>query len=185
MMALALERLGTLARLIVGRARAGLLRLRGARVGKKSRVGAGARFRLPRRMILGSNVEIEHGVFVKIVDDKAVLEIGNYTFVATGCVMHVAQSVTIGAHSVIGAHVVISDHSHIARRGQRADEQGIRSAPVRIGNDVTIYPQSVITAGVTIGDGGIVSACSLVRKDVPPNTIVAGVPARIIGERTG
>ncbi len=184
-MARAFERFGRLARLLTGRARAVLLRLRGARVGSKTRIGSDVRFRLPRCMTLGSNVEIEHGVYVKIVDEKAILEIGSYAFVATGCVMHVAQSVTIGSHSLIGAHVVISDHAHIAGRGQRTDEQGIRSAAVRIGNDVTIYPQSVITAGVTIGDGGIVSACSLVTKDVPPNTIVAGVPARIIGERTG
>jgi acetyltransferase-like isoleucine patch superfamily enzyme len=180
-----LERLGSLARLIAGRARAGVLRLRGARVGKKSRIGADVRFRLPQRMILGTNVEIEHGVYVKIVNESATLDIGSYTFVATGCVLHIAESVTIGSHTLIGAHVVISDHSHNSGLGQRTDEQGIRSLPVRIGNDVTIYPQSVITAGVTIGDGGIVSACSLVTKDVPPNTIVAGVPARILGERIG
>jgi acetyltransferase-like isoleucine patch superfamily enzyme len=180
-----LERMAGLVRLLAGRARATLLRFRGARVGAKTSIGAGVRFRLPHCVRIGLRVEIEHGVYFKIVSDDAVLEIGDHAFVATGCVMHVSQSVTIGAHSLIGAHVVISDHAHVAGRGQRVDEQGIRSAPVMIGSDVTIYPQAVITAGVTIGDGAIISACSLVTKDIPANTIVAGVPARNIGERSG
>lgn len=181
----ALERLGRLSRLVAGRVRAMFLRLRGARIGTKSQIGTGARFRLPQCMLLGDHVEIEHGVYIKIVSETARLEIGSYSFLATGCVIHAAESITIGSHSLIGAHVVISDHSHVAGRGQRTDEQGIRCAPVAIGNDVTIYPQSVIAAGVTIGDGAIVSACSLVTKDIPPNAIVAGVPARVIGERSG
>jgi acetyltransferase-like isoleucine patch superfamily enzyme len=184
-MAPALDTVGRLTRLIRGRLRAVWLRFRGARVGRKSQIGADVRVRLARCIVLGTNVEIEHGVYIKVVDEKAVLDIGDFSFVGTGCVLHVAQSLTIGSHSLLGAHVVISDHSHVAGRGRRTDEQGIRCAPVRIGSDVTIYPQSVVTAGVTIGDGAIISACSLVTKDVPPLSIVAGVPARVIGERSG
>src|SRR5437016_6290122 len=106
MMARAQERLGGLARLIAGRVRAGMLRIRGARVGSKSQIGANVRFRMPQCMTLGSNVEVEHGVYFKIVSETAVLDIGSYSFVATGCVIHVAQSVSIGAHSVLGAQVV-------------------------------------------------------------------------------
>ncbi|MEC1375469.1 DapH/DapD/GlmU-related protein [Heyndrickxia oleronia] len=52
--------------------------------------------------------------------------------------------------------------------------------PIRIGNDVWIGGSCVILAGVTIGDNSIVAAGSVVTKDVPANTIVAGNPAKIL-----
>jgi len=53
-------------------------------------------------------------------------------------------------------------------------------APVCIGNNVVVYTQSTVLPGVTIGEGATVGACSLVHRDVPPRTFVAGVPARVI-----
>ena len=52
-----------------------------------------------------------------------------------------------------------------------------------IGNDVWIGYEAVVLAGVTVGDGAIIGARALVTKDVPPYTIVGGVPARIIRRR--
>ena len=68
------------------------------------------------------------------------------------------------------------------------DAKDIRSAwdnkgDITIGNDVWIGYEAVILSGVTIGDGAIVGARAVVTKDVPPYTIVAGVPARPIRKR--
>jgi len=52
---------------------------------------------------------------------------------------------------------------------------------VVIGRDVTIGAKSTILPGVVIGDGAVVSAMSLVNKDVPPDTLVGGVPIRVLG----
>ena len=54
---------------------------------------------------------------------------------------------------------------------------------IQIGNDVWIGYEAVVLAGVTIGDGAIVGARAVVTKDVPPYTVVAGVPAKMIKKR--
>ena len=55
--------------------------------------------------------------------------------------------------------------------------------PITVGNDVWIGFEAVIMAGVTIGDGAVIGARALVTKDIPPYTIVGGVPAKPIKKR--
>ena len=171
-------------RLIAARLRAHALRLRGARVGAKCLAGPRLAVQNARGITLGTRVEIEHDVYLKLASSAARLIIGDYTFVGVRCAIHVAASVTIGAHTLIGDSVVIADHTHNSAAAQRMDEQGTRSAAVTIGNDVLINPLVVIIAGVTIGDGAIVGAGAVVTKDVEPYAIVAGIPAKVIGKRS-
>ncbi len=178
-----LDRVHALALLAAGRARAAMLRVRGARIGAKTSIGSFVRTRRPWCITLGSRVEIEHDVFLKIVADDAKLAVGDHAFIGTGSEIDVLQSVTIGAHALIAPNVFITDHTHNTAAGLRLDEQGSRSAPVTIGDDAWIGTRAVILPGVTIGDGAIVGAGAVVTKDVPPNAIAAGVPARVIGQR--
>ena len=55
--------------------------------------------------------------------------------------------------------------------------------PIRIGNDVWIGAHAVVLAGVTIGEGAVVGAGAVLKDNVPPYTIVGGVPAKVIGMR--
>jgi virginiamycin A acetyltransferase len=57
-------------------------------------------------------------------------------------------------------------------------------APIAIGDDVMLYNEVVVLPGVTIGDGAVVAIRAVVTRDVPPYAKVAGIPARVIGERT-
>jgi acetyltransferase-like isoleucine patch superfamily enzyme len=57
------------------------------------------------------------------------------------------------------------------------------TAPIVVGNDVWLGTGVVVTKGVTIGNGAIVAAGSVVTKDIPPNTIFGGVPAKFIKNR--
>ncbi len=66
------------------------------------------------------------------------------------------------------------------RAGPAAARGGGPARPVRIGNNVWIGFDSVVLPGVTIGDGSIVGCRSVVADDVPPYTLVAGNPARVI-----
>lgn len=170
-------------RVIAGRIRAAMLRLRGARVGAKTSVGSRLHVRNARGIALGTRVEIEHDVYLKLVADEARLAIGDFTFVGRGCEIDVAERVTIGEHALLAPGVFIVDHTHKHARGLRLDEQGIASAAVTIGRDAWIGAGAIILHGVTIGDGAIVGAGAVVTRDVAPHAIVGGVPARVIGER--
>lgn len=178
-----LDRVHALVLLMAGRARATILRLRGARIEAKTSIGSRLQTRRPWCIDVGTRVEIEHDVFLKIVGDDARLVIGDHTFIGKGSEIDVMESITIGAHTLIAPNVFITDHTHNASAGLRVDEQGVRSAPVVIGSDAWVGTRAVILLGVTIGDGAIVGAGAVVTKDVPARAIVAGVPARIMGTR--
>jgi acetyltransferase-like isoleucine patch superfamily enzyme len=102
----------------------------------------------------------------------------------SGAFIDARGGLTIGNDVLIGPNVVIVTSQH-----QWDDPtlpivaQGHREAPVRIGDDVWIGGNAVVTPGVTIGTGSVVGAGAVVTADVPPYTIVGGVPARVIGHR--
>lgn len=154
------------------------------RIGEKSAFGSRVHVLRGSRITAGARVEVEHDVFLKVVDDAARLELGDFVFIGAGSEIDVALSVTIGAHSLLAPGVFITDHQHNIRRDARIDAQGIASAPVVIGSDVWLGAKSVILPGITIGDGAVVGAGAVVTKDVEAYAIVAGVPARVIGRRT-
>jgi acetyltransferase-like isoleucine patch superfamily enzyme len=62
------------------------------------------------------------------------------------------------------------------------NSQGLVTKPIVIGDNIWIGSFSVILSGVTVGDGAIIAAGAVVTKDVPPRTVVGGVPARKIRE---
>ena len=83
---------------------------------------------------------------------------------------------SIGDHVDISAGVHIYTH-HTVQRAISGGVAPVEYAPTRIGSRVYIGPQSIIQKGVTIGDGAIVGAMSLINRDVPSNTKVWGIPA--------
>jgi len=166
-------------------ARSHLLRLRGARIAEKVRLGRRVQVKRPWGLTLGKRVLIENDVFLKLVSDNANLNIGEYTFIGQGCVVDVEGFVSVGSHSLIAPGCFITDHHHKISERLRIDQQSCRTAPVHIGNDVWIGANSVILAGVTISDGAVVGAGAVVTRDVAEMDIVAGVPALQIGSRHG
>ena len=94
--------------------------------------------------------------------------------------------ITIGDYVLIGFESIILTTMHVYRDPSLPIKlQGVEQKPVVIGNDVWLGTRAIVLPGVTIGDGAIVGAGAVVTKDVPPYTIVAGVPARIVGMRKG
>ncbi len=112
--------------------------------------------------------------------------------------LHIGNNSNIGAYSYIGcsgyieigSNVMISPRVSIYAENHNTDnvtipmkEQGVTRSFVKIEDDCWIAANSVILSGVTIGHGSVVAAGSVVTKDVPPYSIVAGVPAKIIMKR--
>lgn len=93
------------------------------------------------------------------------------------------QGIVIGADTRIASHACVYAFDHGLAPGAPVRTQPVRSLGVRIGQDVWIGAQACITDGVSIGDHAVVGAGSVVTRDVEPFAIVAGVPARAIGDR--
>jgi acetyltransferase-like isoleucine patch superfamily enzyme len=75
-------------------------------------------------------------------------------------------------------------HTHdTSRRDVSVLQAPIVTAPIAIGDDVMLFNDVVVLPGVTIGDGAVVGIRAVVTRDVPPYARVAGIPARIIGQR--
>ena len=94
------------------------------------------------------------------------------------CTMLDLAAIRIGKNCLIGPDVGIYTAAHrLEPKGRILDVYGL---PITIGNDVWIGGHSTILPGVTIGDGAVIAAGAVVTKDVEPNSIVGGVPAKLI-----
>lgn len=105
------------------------------------------------------------------------LSLGKEVFLNAGCRFQDQGGITIGNGVLIGHNVVLSTLNHDPAPARRA---WLHPAPIVIGDRVWIGSNATVLPGVTIGDGAIVAAGAVVTKDVAPNTVVAGVPARLL-----
>ena len=128
--------------------------------------------------LIGKPVGENFGLFPPFYTDFGKnITIGNQVFINAGCKFQDQGGIIIDDGALIGHGVVLATLDHSIEPEKR---QQLQPAPIHIGKRVWIGANAVITKGVTIGDNAIVAAGAVVNKDVPANTIVGGVPARII-----
>mgnify|MGYP006294972501 CR=1 FL=1 len=114
------------------------------------------------------------------VGPNASLDIGARVGLS-GCTISARESIAIGHDTLIGTGAVIADNdAHGLQPGTRNAPKAIESAPVVIGNEVFVGARALVLKGVTIGHGCTVAAGSIVTHDIPPNSIAAGSPAKVI-----
>lgn len=105
------------------------------------------------------------------------IRFGRKVFINACCCFQDQGGITVGDGAFIGHRVVLATLNH----GFLPEERTLHHpAPIVIGNDVWIGSGAIILPGVTVGDNAIVAAGAVVSKDVEPNTIVGGTPARLI-----
>jgi acetyltransferase-like isoleucine patch superfamily enzyme len=139
-------------------------------------IGRGARVELGRWSWIG------HGT--KIRAHEGAVSIGAKTVLGQECTISAFQHVSIGRECVIADRVMLIDFDHgIVEVDRPIRHQGIYKRDVRVGNNVWIGYGACILRGVTIGDNAVIGTSAVITKDVPPNAIVGGVPARIIRMR--
>lgn len=105
------------------------------------------------------------------------ITIGQNVFFNTGCSFQDRGGITIGDGTLIGMNVTIATLNHGLSLETRSTTY---PSPVEIGKNVWIGSNATILPGVTIGDNSVLGAGAVVTKDVPENTVVAGVPAKVI-----
>lgn len=141
----------------------------GVRFGDRCTVGRFAIIR-PTNVLLG-----EVGDGLSLGDNS---NIGPYAFVGCSGMIRIGADVLMGPSvSLLGENHNFDDHSRPIR------DQGVSREGITIGDNCWLGAGSVILAGTTIESGAVVAAGAVVSKDVPSDTIVGGVPARVIRER--
>ena len=127
---------------------------------------------------------VNHEVVLRTLMPGAKIIIGSETGISGGAIC-AAICVEIGSQCLIGANVVITDTDfHTMNPVGRHDDRNlldVASSPVVVEDNVFIGTNSIILKGVRVGRNSVVGAFSVVTKDVPADSIVAGNPARIIG----
>ena len=130
---------------------------------------------------LKPKARITHDV---IIQGSGIITIGKKSFVGSFSVIGCNDRVEIGDNVMIAQSVSIRDTDHnFSSLDEPMINQGIKTAPVIIKDNVWIGYGAVINRGVTINSGAIIGANAVVTKDVPENCIVGGVPAKVIKQR--
>ncbi len=106
----------------------------------------------------------------------AKLKLGKGGFINSDCKIRCHESITIGDYCAISHDFTIMDSDAHKINGVKSIK------PIVIGNHVWIGTRVTVLKGVNVGDGAIIAAGAVVTKDVPANTMVAGVPAKVIKE---
>lgn len=104
------------------------------------------------------------------------INLGKNVFINSNCKFQDQGGITIGDNVLIGHNVVIATINHDLNPKKRAD---MYPKPVKIGNNVWIGSNVVILGGVTIEDGAVIGAGSIVTKDVPKNVVAFGSPCKV------
>lgn len=133
-------------------------KLAGVKIGKGSRTHLGCRFYEPKNITIGEDTLIGDNAFL---DGRAPIIIGNHVDIASQVLIYNSQ------------HDIDSEDFHAIEKS------------VTIEDYVFIGPRAIILPGVTIGYGAIIAAGAVVTKDVPPRTVVGGVPSKFIRMRQG
>ncbi len=133
------------------------LLLLSTKLGKRTRIDMGCTFMDPNRLRLGNNTHINRD-----------------------CLLDARGGITVGSRVSISHRVVIMTGSH----DYNTENFSFVRKTVIIDDYVWIGVGAIVLGGVRIGEGAVVCAGAVVTKDVPPYTVVAGIPAKVIGTRT-
>ncbi len=138
----------------------------------------------PETISLGNNVYVGHRTLLK-GHPKGTLNIGSNTWIGQECFFHSAGNITIGEQVGIGPRVMMltSTHQDLGKNHILLDAP-LDFKPIVVEDHVDIGIGAILLPGVTLGKGAQIGAGSVVTKDVPPFSVVAGNPARVLRHRT-
>jgi acetyltransferase-like isoleucine patch superfamily enzyme len=133
------------------------------------------------RLEIGAHTLLEPSVWLT-APGAARVRIGSGTFLNLGVMVAALELVEIGDHCMFANGCVISDAAHrFDDPGRPVPWQGFTTkGPTRVEDNVWCGAHVVVTSGVTIGERSVIGANSVVTTDIPPRSIAAGAPAKVI-----
>jgi len=141
----------------------------------------------PSGVTIGSNTLVMHGAVLHVYNFRSLphawIRIGNDSLIGEYSVIRGQGGVTIGDRVYTSPMTQIVSVNHVFDDPDRPFvEQGITAQGIVVEDDVWLGSSAVVTDGVHIGKGAVIAAGAVVTQDVPPHTVVAGVPARVVKE---
>lgn len=155
------------------------------RVGKGCKLAPGLMLGNAERIRLGRNVSVMANCVLECTGSSAEMVLGNDISIGEYTHITCSRRIEIADGLLTGRFVLITDNAHGANL---REELGIAPlsrtvfspGPVIIGRNVWIGDKATILPGVTIGEGAVIAANAVVTKDVPPYSVAAGCPARVV-----
>ena len=174
-------------------------------VGSNCYIEKNVRFNIPQKVFFGDRVIVGESTWFDIEDPESEIGIRDEVKIGRYCTVRAGPGnvlfdretnfgafsfiagyggLKIGKYSAIGPHSVIMTYTHLFEDASIPIRfQDLELKKVRIGEGVWLGAHVVVLSGVTIGDGSVVGAGAVVTKDIPPYSIAAGVPAKVIRKR--
>ncbi len=144
--------------------------------GVKFELGKDARLHLGRWSWLGN------GCKVRVHEGE--LRIGAKTVIGQECTFSVFQHVSIGRECIVADRAMFIDFDHGVVEVERPiREQGIYKRDVRVGHNCWIGYGACVLRGATVGDNAVLGTYTVVTKDIPPNSVAVGQPAKVVRKR--
>lgn len=174
-------------------------------IGSKCFISKDVRFYIPQKIFLGDRVYIGRGSIIDVgcsegdirfkddvqIDRNVIIWGGKKdiivekrVYIGPGSIIYGHGGVEIGKDSLLGDNVRLISLDHGYKDISKLIRlQGGYQSKIKIGKDIWLGSSVIVLKGVSIGDGAIIGAGTVVTKDIPDYSIAAGVPAKIIGKR--
>jgi acetyltransferase-like isoleucine patch superfamily enzyme len=168
---------------LASRARACAYRLRGVKIDGNCWLRA---IEIPRQhnaIHLNAGVQLDRGVVLLASGDPTgapKIVIGRAAYINRSTMIDASERIEIGAHCMIGPFCYLTDHDHAISREHDAGAGPLISKPTRLGERCWLGAHVTILKGVSIGDGTVVGAGSVVTKSLPAGVVAVGNPARVL-----
>jgi acetyltransferase-like isoleucine patch superfamily enzyme len=146
----------------------------------------GGRARRCNQIVIGSNNAFTQGAWLWPIDDRfdgIRISIGDNNYFNRNLMLDACGLIEIGNDNMVGPDVYITDSNHRFGPGLDPHKQPMDVGNVKIGNRCWIGAKAVILKGVELGDGCVVAAGAVVTKSYPAESVIGGVPARLMGAR--
>ena len=136
----------------------------------------------PACITLHDGAALDRAVTLLATNDAARIEIGPRTYINRHTMLDAAERIEVCEQAMIGPFCYITDHDHEFGPGTAPGETPLVSQPVRIGKRCWLGAHVSVLKGVSIGDGTVVGAGSVVTKSLPAGVVAVGNPARVLRE---